>query len=114
MRHVLIGLLLTAATVVTTPATAAVNVSIGINVPAYPSLVRVPNYPVYYAPGLQANYFFYDGLYWVFSPDGTWYESPWYNGPWYAVDPYSVPVFLLRVPVRYYRAAPSYFHSWAY
>src|SRR5690348_5230862 len=81
MRHALIGLLMTAATIVATPADAAVNVSIGINVPAYPSLVRVPNYPVYYAPSLQANYFFYDGLYWVYGADGIWYESPWYNGP---------------------------------
>jgi hypothetical protein len=42
------------------------HVSIGINLPAYPQLVRVPGYPVYYAPRLNANYFFYDGLYWVF------------------------------------------------
>ena len=114
MRHALIGLLISAASFVATPANAAVNVSIGINVPTYPSLVRVPNYPVYYAPSLQANYFFYDGLYWVFGADGTWYESPWYNGPWYAVDPYSVPVYLLRVPVRYYRARPAFFHGWSY
>jgi hypothetical protein len=114
MRHALIGLLISAASFVATPANAAVNVSIGINVPTYPSLVRVPNYPVYYAPSLQANYIFYDGLNWVFGADGVWYESPWYNGPWYAVDPYSVPVFLLRVPVRYYRAAPTYFHGWAH
>ena len=114
MRHALIGLLLVAATVATTPAHSAVNVSIGINVPAYPSLVRVPNYPVYYAPSLPANYFFYDGLYWVFV-NGTWYESPWYNGPWYAVDPFDVPVFLLRVPVRYYHARPAFFESgWAH
>ena len=47
------------------PMTAAVGqVSIGINVPVYPRLVQVPNYPVYYAPGLASNYFFYDGLYW--------------------------------------------------
>ena len=114
MRHALVGLLLMAASLVTTPAHSQVNVSIGINVPAYPSLVRIPNYPVYYAPSLQANYFFYDGLYWVFSGD-SWYESPWYNGPWYAVDPYEVPVFLLRVPVRYYHARPSFFiNTWAY
>ena len=114
MRHALVGLLLMAASLVTTPAHSQVNVSIGINLPAYPSLVRIPNYPVYYAPSLQANYFFYDGLYWVFSGD-SWYESPWYNGPWYAVDPYEVPVFLLRVPVRYYHARPSFFiNTWAY
>src|SRR5690349_21168522 len=112
MRHAIVGLILLGATAIL-PANAAVNVSIGINVPAYPTLVRIPSYPVYYAPSLRANYFFYDGLYWVFS-DGVWYESPWYNGPWEAVDPYDVPVYLLRVPVRYYRFAPAYFHAWAY
>jgi hypothetical protein len=28
------------------------------------------------------------------------------------VDPYEVPVYLLRVPVRYYRHAPAYFRGW--
>ena len=39
------------------------SVSIGINVPLFPELVRVPGYPVYYAPRLNSNYFFYDGMY---------------------------------------------------
>jgi hypothetical protein len=86
-------------------------VSIGINVPTYPQLVPVPGYPVYYAPGVNSNYFFYDGLYWVFTNDG-WYQSNWYNGPWYPVDPNAVPVFLLRVPVRYYHHPPAYFRGW--
>jgi hypothetical protein len=86
------------------------NVSIGINVPAYPQLVRVPGYPVYYAPGLEANFFFYDGLYWVYEND-NWYASSWYNGPWGYVDPQVVPVFILRVPVRYYRQPPAYFRG---
>ncbi|MHB1213788.1 MAG: hypothetical protein ACYCY9_02270 [Thiobacillus sp.] len=87
------------------------NVSIGINIPAYPQLVAVPGYPVYYAPRMQANYFFYDGLYWVFQGD-NWYASSWYNGPWWFVEPYAVPVYVLRVPVRYYRSPPSYFRAW--
>jgi len=57
------------------------NVSIGINLPLYPELVRVPGYPVYYAPRMDANYFFYDGMYWVYLDD-NWYASSWYNGPW--------------------------------
>jgi len=49
------------------PATAQVSigigisgpgVSIGVHFPVYPRLVRVPGYPVYYAPALEANYFF--------------------------------------------------------
>jgi hypothetical protein len=82
------------------------HVSIGINLPAYPQLVVVPGYPVYYAPRMQANYFFYDGMYWVFQGD-NWYASSWYNGPWWFVEPYAVPVYVLRVPVRYYRQPPS-------
>jgi len=89
------------------------NVSIGINVPAYPEFVIVPGYPVYYAPRMEANFFFYDGLYWIYQDD-NWYESSWYNGPWWLVDPYDVPLYLLRVPVRYYRMPPAYFIGWQF
>ena len=87
------------------------HASIGINLPAYPQLVVVPGYPVYYAPHMQTNYFFYDGMYWVFQGD-NWYASSWYNGPWWFVEPYAVPVYVLRVPVRYYRQPPVYFRGW--
>jgi hypothetical protein len=89
----------------------APHVSIGINLPMYPELVAVPGYPVYYAPRLNANYFFYDGMYWVYQDD-NWYASSWYNGPWGFVEPYYVPLFVLRVPVRYYRQPPVYFRGW--
>jgi hypothetical protein len=96
---------------VATPAAAQVHINIGISLPSYPVLQRVPGYPVYYAPRLNSNYFFYDGLYWVYEGD-NWYASPWYNGPWDTVDRYQVPSYLLRVPVRYYRSAPVYFRGW--
>lgn len=86
------------------------GLSIGINVPSYPRLVRVPGYPVYYAPSVQANFFFYDGMYWVYQED-NWYASSWYNGPWAQVAPMVVPVYLLRVPVRYYRQPPQFFRG---
>jgi len=87
------------------------NVSIGINLPVFPELVPVPGYPVYYAPRLNGNYFFYDGMYWVYQDD-NWYASSWYNGPWGFVEPEAVPLFILRVPVRYYRQPPVYFRGW--
>jgi hypothetical protein len=93
------------------PLQAQVSVSIGINLPIYPEFRRVPGYPVYYAPNAPGNYFFYDGLYWVFQAD-DWYASDWYNGPWRLVDPHWVPVYVLRVPVRYYRQAPDRFRQW--
>ena len=87
------------------------NISIGINLPLFPDLVAVPGYPVYYAPRMEANYFFYDGMYWVYQDD-NWYSSSWYNGPWWYVEPETVPLFILRIPVRYYRQPPVYFRGW--
>ena len=86
-------------------------VQIGINQPVYPQMVRVPGYPVYYAPSGDSNYFFYDGMYWVYQGD-SWYASSWFNGPWAQVAPQGVPDFILRVPVRYYRQPPAYFNGW--
>ena len=88
------------------------GVSIGINLPVYPELVPVPGYPVYYAPQVPSNYFYYDGMYWVYQRD-NWYTSSWYNGPWGLVVPEAVPLYVLRIPVRYYRQPPAYFHGWA-
>jgi len=105
-----------------TPADAQVSVginapgiSIGINLPIFPELVVVPGYPVYYAPSMNANYFFYDGFYWVFNvEDGQWYSSSWYNGPWVFVEPWYVPQPVLVIPFRYYRVRPVYWGGWAY
>lgn len=110
MRHLLIALPLL---LLQAPpaAQAQVFVNIGIQLPVYPQLQRVPGYPVYYAPDAPGNVFFYDGLYWVFWDD-NWYYSSWYNGPWQIMAPLYVPVYLLRVPVRYYRHPPMYFSYW--
>ena len=116
MRYLLIALLLlvdataTAAGRVSTTINAP-GVSIGFNLPLFPELVLVPGYPVYYAPRTNANYFFYDGAYWVYAND-NWYASDWYNGPWDLVEPVYVPTYVLLVPVRYYRQPPRYFHQW--
>ena len=116
MRYALIALWMLLCSL--TPAFAQVSINfalpgvhIGINLPVYPQLQRVPGYPVYYAPSVNSNYFFYDGMYWVYQGD-SWYASSWYNGPWGIVDPMDVPLYVLRVPVRYYRHAPAYFQGW--
>ncbi len=97
MKHVLRNGLMVLGLVVgsVTSATAQVSVgvwlpgvSIGINLPVYPQLVAVPGYPVYYAPQMNSNYFFYDGMYWVYQSD-NWYASSWYNGPWGRIGPAS-------------------------
>lgn len=115
MRYALILLYLVICLAVSscadTPETRSASVRIGVNVPMYPQLILVPDSPVYYDPRARANYFFYDGLYWVFTSD-NWYASAWYDGPWDLVRREYVPLYILRVPVRYYRQPPTYFHGW--
>lgn len=116
MRHGLIVLWMVVWSVTSAVAQVSIGiglpgVSIGINLPFYPDLVRVPGYPVYYAPRLDSNFFFYDGMYWVYQED-DWYASSWYSGPWARVAPAVVPLFILRVPVSYYRNPPAYFRGW--
>ncbi len=118
MRNVLVVLWMLCCSVTSAIAQVSVGIgfnlpglSIGINLPAYPEMVPVPGYPVYYAPQANSNYFFYDGMYWVYQRD-NWYASSWYNGPWGLVDAEAVPLFVLRVPVRYYRQPPAYFRGW--
>ena len=89
----------------------SLGLHLGIQVPVYPRLILIPGYPVYYAPRLELNYFFYDGLYWVFQED-DWYSSSWFNGPWHRIHPAYVPAFILRIPVFYYRRPPVYFRNW--
>lgn len=116
MRHALIilSMLLTSISAAVAQVSIGISVpgiSIGINMPVYPELVQVPGYPVYYAPRQNSNFFFYDGMYWVYQGD-NWYASSWYDGPWGMVSPAFVPLFVLRIPVRYYRAPPAYFRGW--
>jgi hypothetical protein len=87
------------------------SLGIGLEVRSYPHLVRIPGSPVYCDPRAAANYFFYDGLFWVYRED-AWYSSAWYNGPWQGTEPDLVPLFVLRVPLRYYRQRPAAFAGW--
>ena len=117
MRPTILALALAAAPLAAAPTPAhahggvRLGVSVGLRLPVYPQLVQVPGYPVYYAPGVAANYFFHDGLYWLFEGD-RWYSSGWYDGPWDEVGPDAVPAFVLRIPVGYYRAPPRWFVGW--
>ncbi len=88
-----------------------VAIRIGVNVPMYPQFILIPGLPVYYDPHINLNYFFYDGLYWVFISD-NWYISSWYDGPWDLIVHENVPLYILRIPVRYYSQPPVYFRDW--
>ena len=120
MRYLILAMAILLCPAVSTQAQAQTQLSIGIGnrgvslgfvMSTYPTLVRIPGYPVYYDPRADSNYFFYDGLYWVYQDD-NWYSSTWYNGPWDLISPAYVPLFMLRVPVRYYRRPPAYFRGW--
>jgi hypothetical protein len=89
-----------------------VSVDIGIRLPSPPRLVIIPDTPVYYAPDVSANYFRYGKQYWVFKDD-QWYVARQPRGPWSLVERERVPTPILRVPVRYYRAAPAEWHDHA-
>ena len=76
-----------------------------------PRLETIPGYGVRYAPGLDTNYFWHDGRYWVFE-EGLWHASPHFDGPWTAIPPKDVPQPLLQVPQRYYNNPPARFSQW--
>ncbi len=92
----------------------AADVHIGINigpppivVAQPPPLVVVPGTPVWYAPEVPENYFYYDGGYFTLHA-GNWFRAPSYNGPWAFVPAPRVPRPLLAVPVRYYKVPPGH------
>jgi hypothetical protein len=109
MKRLLAAFLLVAASAL--PAAAQSYSDIDVDLPAFPEMQPVPNSPVYWAPGVDSNYFFYDGLFWDFNHD-LWHWSAWYNGPWSVADPIYVPTYVLWVPIVYYRKPPHYFRGW--
>ncbi|WP_156038997.1 hypothetical protein [Chromobacterium haemolyticum] len=108
MRYILVGISLSLLLGPSTTLQAQTRLDISIS--SYPSLILIPGYPVYYDPAQQLNYFFYGGRYWVFHEDG-WYYSNWYNGPWTPMAADRVPVFIWRIPLRYYHHRPAYFQG---
>ena len=90
---------------------ADVKIDIGIGVPPIvlttpPSLVVVPGTPVYYAPDVSANVFFYKGRYYTVA-NGVWSMAPAYGGPWAVIQIGQVPAPVVAVPVEYYKIPPG-------
>ena len=73
MKRFALAVLLLVASIL--PAAAQTYYDIDVDLPAYPEMQPVPDSPVYYAPNVDSNYFFYDGLYWDYYNDG-WYGNP--------------------------------------
>ncbi len=82
------------------------HVNIGVQIGAPPQLVVVPGTPVYRAPALPYNYFFYSGHYYLYHQD-RWLIAASHNGPWTVVALERVPRPLLTVPVEYYKVRPA-------
>jgi hypothetical protein len=72
-----------------------------------PQLVAVPGSSVFYAPGVELNFFAYGGRYYSFH-HGGWFVATTHGGPWVAVAPSRVPRPVLAVPVAYYKVPPGH------
>jgi len=114
LRIIGFGLIATALSV---SSSLAGNVSVGVNIgvppppaivlPAPPSVVVVPNSPVYYAPGVDFNLFMYGGRYYTFH-NGSWFYATNHGGPWVFVAPERVPRPVAAVPAPYYKIPPGH------
>ncbi len=92
-----------------TPASAGTGLGVNLNinlgpppvlVSPPPDLVLIPDTGVYFAPGVSADIFFYDGFWW--SPRGPrWYRAESPRGPWFVMESRFVPGPLFRVPRDY-------------
>jgi hypothetical protein len=112
LPHVLLAGAVAAMLVTATSATAQdVKIDIGLGVPpivltAPPQLVVVPGTPVYYAPDVSADLFFYRGRYYAVA-NGVWSRAPAYQGPWAVIQLGQVPPPVVAVPVEYYKVPPG-------
>ena len=112
MKKLLFGtILLALAFVLPAPATAGVDIHIGIALPppipfaAPPDVIVLPDTSaVYVVPDIQADLFFWNG--WGWRPwEGRWYRSRYYNRGW---------AYYNRVPPFYFDVAPGWrrAHRW--
>ncbi len=84
---------------------AGIGVSIGIPLPglrlaAPPDLAIIAGTPVYFAPDIQADLYFYHGN-WYRPYGGEWYVSAEFGGPWGHVAIGNVPPPLVDLPPDY-------------
>ncbi len=118
---VLFLLAVSAATLLQTSLARADSLSIGVtlgNPPppppivlqAPPQLAVVPGTPVYYAPSVSFNFFFYAGRHYVFH-EGAWFVATSFGGPWTFIALERVPQPILAVPVVYYKIPPGHWKN---
>jgi hypothetical protein len=62
---------------------------------------------VFYAPGVNVNFFAYGGRYYSLH-EGAWFVATTRGGPWATIAPARVPQPVLAVPVAYYKIPPGH------
>jgi hypothetical protein len=114
---VLAGFIMTGAGILFQPAEALshdINFSLGINMPPLPPAIVVtrppalhviPGTPVFYAPEVERQLYFYSGN-WYRLYDGYWFRAAYNNGPWAYLSPLNVPYVFSDLSPRYYRVPP--------
>lgn len=108
-----IGALLLVSTGSAIHSEAAVNVNVGVSLPAIrysgpPSVVVIPGTYVYMVPDMDVDVMFYHG-YWWRPYQGHWYRSRDYKGRWSYMEPRRVPAGLRGLPQDYrHRLSPGY------
>lgn len=109
----IIGALLLVLTGPVTKGDAEVNVSVGINLPAFrfsapPEVVVIPGTYVYMVPDIDVDILFFQG-YWWRPYEGRWYRSRDYQGKYRSVKPWRIPRGLKALPQDYrHRLSPGY------
>jgi hypothetical protein len=117
LKEIAVLSVLMAVLFVAVPSHAEVNVNVNIGPPAVvvagpPEMIPVHRSMVYFAPGVEADLFYYGGYWWT-PHQGRWFRSRAYNGPWVIIAPRIVPVAIVRVP-RDYRKVYAHEHRVPY
>jgi len=86
-------------------AAAEVNIQVNLGPPVImmdepAEVVFMPDYGIYFVPGLAYDIFFYNGFWWS-SRGRHWYRSRYYRSGWTISMDRDVPGQLLRVPGNY-------------
>lgn len=95
-----------------TSAEVSVHIGIGVPLPIVvipepPAVVLIPGAPVYYAPDVGIDLFFYSGR-WYREHNGHWYMATYYNGPWAYLPAPRVPAVFIYLPADYYHIPPGH------
>ena len=119
-KSILGALLMAAVSVASLPASAQVDVRVGIGLPppivfaTPPELIVIPETYVYVVPDVADDIFFYEGWWW--RPwGGRWYRSRAYGSGWAYYG--GVPSFYASIPVTWrndYRSHRWYGRPWNY